>query len=144
MSVRTIEFSPNATKLASGNWGNILKLWDLNTGSLIRRFSDEINYAYSPDIKFSIDGTRLFSASLSRIGIIMWNLQNFSIIRKYEDLFDVSYFVLSSDGTKLAGVSNRGSGWMVVWDINSGNIIINFIGSKYRISSMDLVPMELK
>ena len=63
-------FSPDGTLLASGSWGNIIRLWDVSTGG-VRRFIEHACALRS--VAFSPDGTLLASGSGDG-SVRLWNV----------------------------------------------------------------------
>ena len=64
--VLNMDFSPDGQTLASSSGSDTVRLWDVNTGTLLRTFNDEPAWQYSAHInsmRFSPDGQTLVSAS---------------------------------------------------------------------------------
>jgi WD40 repeat protein len=116
LSISSVAFSPDGTKLASGGTAGII-LWDVNTrqqiGELLHR---EARYVLS--VAFSPDGTKLASGSDSGT-VILWNVDTLQQIG--EPLQGHTSLVLSvafsPDGTKLASVSD--SGTVILWNVDT-------------------------
>jgi WD40 repeat protein len=59
--VRSVAFSPDGARIASGSFDDTIKLWDVASGRLLHTFQGHSNYVES--VAFSLDGARLASAS---------------------------------------------------------------------------------
>ena len=67
-SVSSVAFSPDSTLIASGG-GNIARLWNAITGSLISTFIGDTDIR---DVAFSPDGTTLASGSWEEGTVLLW------------------------------------------------------------------------
>ncbi|MXW83385.1 MAG: hypothetical protein F4246_03790, partial [Rhodothermaceae bacterium] len=77
----SVAFSPDGTRLASGQGDGAVLLWDVATGNEIRRFVGHTDYVQS--VAFSPDGTRL--ASGARDGAVrLWDVATGDEIRRFE------------------------------------------------------------
>ncbi|MDH5398911.1 MAG: caspase family protein [Cyclobacteriaceae bacterium] len=108
--------SPDGKYVARGKMGNIARLWDINTGRIVRDFIG--HKATVIDLAFSPDGKHLATASADGTAGV-WNLETGERIHhlKYhaDVLFSVAY---SRDGTKLA--TGGWDGLVVTWDSATG------------------------
>jgi WD40 repeat protein len=59
--VRSVAFSPDSTRLASGSADNTVKIWDASSGACLQTLEGHSNFVYS--VAFSPDSTRLASGS---------------------------------------------------------------------------------
>ena len=69
--VQAIDFSPDGRYLASCSADGVIKLWDVDSGTLRNRLighTQRVN-----DVAFTADGTRLISASWDRT-VIVWDV----------------------------------------------------------------------
>ena len=64
-------FAPNGKQLLSGSWDKTLKLWDVNTGQLIRTFRGHLGRIKS--VAFSHDGQRVVSGSVDT-SVLVWDV----------------------------------------------------------------------
>ncbi|MEI6090876.1 MAG: WD40 repeat domain-containing protein, partial [bacterium] len=84
--------------------GNILAIWkgrpmiiDSKSGETIRNL-DALSSGYASDPKINRDGTRLVT-KVTGPKLAVWDIQSGKIIHQID--YDISYFCLSQDGTKL-------------------------------------------
>ena len=61
-AVTAVAFSPDSELLASGSQDGKLKVWQLQTGTCVRRF-EPAHLSGVSSVRFSADGTQLLTAS---------------------------------------------------------------------------------
>ena len=64
-----VAFSPDGNTIASGSSDNSIRLWNANTGTLLRTLTGHTSLVYS--VAFSPDGNTIASGSLDTIRL--WN-----------------------------------------------------------------------
>lgn len=79
-AVRSVEFSPNGTMLASGAEDNIVKIWDAQTG--VNFFNLTSNTEAVTSLNFSSDGSMLAVGSLD-CNVMIWDTSTFNLIARY-------------------------------------------------------------
>ncbi len=120
-TIRNVAFSPDGTRIVSGDAANTVRLWDAATGQLIgeplRGHQDRVS-----SVAFSPDGTRIVSGSWDRtlklwdantgreLGSPLWGHQEW-----------VSSVAFSPDGTRIA--SGSGDSTLRLWDALTGKPI---------------------
>ncbi len=120
--VNALQFSPDGTMLASGSGepsrGGQIKLWNPNSGQLLRSF-DEVHSDAVLALDFSPDGTQLASGAADRFARIL-DLKTGKITRSLEGH---SHHVLGvswkPDGRTLA--SSGADNQVKIWDLVSGD-----------------------
>ena len=70
--VRSVAFSPDGTSLVSGSDDNTIKLWDVQTGGVVKTFHGHTQWVYS--VSISSDCTTVASGSLDHT-IRLWDIQ---------------------------------------------------------------------
>jgi WD40 repeat protein len=118
-----VAFSPDGSSIATVSSGTNFKIWDSNTGTLLRTISDD-PVCYK--ITYSPDGSKIATASFGNTAKI-WDANSGALLRTLtghlDQVLDVAF---SPDGNKIAtGSWDR---FTKIWDVNSGNIIKTITG----------------
>ncbi|HEY9621736.1 MAG TPA: TIR domain-containing protein [Crinalium sp.] len=135
-SVSSVSFSPDGKTLASGSWDNSIKLWNVETGELIRTLPGHQSSVRS--VSFSPDGKTLASGSGDKT-IKLWNVETGELIRTLMGhQSSVRSMSLSSDGKTLASGSDDNS--IKLWNVETGELIGTLTGHLYGVWSVSFSP----
>jgi WD40 repeat protein len=142
-SIYSLQFSPDerflliATqrplKNPGGRWINtqVLQVWDLYTGEMIRTVSNIYALAYSPD------GNRLVAGTYNRLQI--WNVQTGELLRPLTGhQGEITSLAYSSDGRFIA--SGATDAQVRIWDAETGEIVHILLGHDAAINSLAYAP----
>jgi WD40 repeat protein/tRNA A-37 threonylcarbamoyl transferase component Bud32 len=130
--VRTVAFSPDGARLASGSWDKAVKVWEAQTGQELFTFKGHTGELYS--VAFSPDGKRLASASDDGT-LKVWEAQTgqeLLALKVYAN--SVAY---SPDGKRLAGVDGKA---VKVWEAQTGRELLSLQGHTGGIRSVVYSP----
>lgn len=78
----SIVISPDGQYALSGGYENTLKLWDIKTGKVIRKFSGESPVAFSPDGKYVLSGGEREEAE-KRATMLLSDINTGKVIRTF-------------------------------------------------------------
>ncbi len=142
-----VAFSPDGTLAISGSYDNLLTLWDVATGEPIRNFEGHESFIRSVD--YSPDGKTVLSGAMDDT-MILWDVETGAIIRRFgpdnpdtPDVIEghsnsVRTVVYSPDGTKAVSASDDYT--LIYWDLETGDIIHQFVGHDERVRGADISP----
>jgi RNA polymerase sigma factor (sigma-70 family) len=112
-AVTSLAFSPNNKTLASGSYGNTVKLWDAAMGKELATLEGHTNAVLT--VAFSPDGKTLASGSQDKT-IKLWDVKTGKELVTLKGL--ANSVVFSPDGKTLASAS--GDPAIQLWDVETG------------------------
>jgi WD40 repeat protein/uncharacterized caspase-like protein len=129
-------FSPDSRRLATSAHDNMIKLWDVNNGRLVRTLQGHTSFVNW--VAFSADGRRLASASFDRT-VRLWDVETGRAIRTFQGHNGtVKSVAFSPDGRRLASASTDKS--VKLWDAESGGLLRTMTGHTEDVSSVAFSP----
>ncbi|MDJ0736154.1 MAG: serine/threonine-protein kinase [Nostocaceae cyanobacterium] len=139
--VHTVTISPKGNILASGSSDNTIKLWNVNTGKLLRKlggwFAGHSSMVY--DLAFSPNGEIIASASWDET-IKLWQVSSGKEIRTFKGHTNsVNSIAFNLNGQILA--SGSADCTLKLWLVSSGREISNFYGHSDSILSVKFSPI---
>ncbi|EDO03054.1 hypothetical protein SS1G_05532 [Sclerotinia sclerotiorum 1980 UF-70] len=134
--VRSVAFSPDGTKVASGSDDRTIRLWDAATGESLQTLEGHSNWVRS--VAFSPDGTKVASGSDDRT-IRLWDTATGESLQTLEGHSDgVTSVAFSPDGTKVASGSYDQT--IRLWDAATGESLQTLEGHSNWVSSVAFSP----
>ncbi|KAG0701014.1 WD40-repeat-containing domain protein [Suillus ampliporus] len=117
-AVRAIALSPDGKKVANGSQDGAVRLWDIDTGKVVKKWTGHTNFVLS--ICWSPDGGRVVSGSCDGT-IRVWDVESGKTIigpikTEGSTVWAVCY---SPDGAMIAA----GTPWVEVWNANTGELL---------------------
>ena len=132
-NVSSVAFSPDGQYLVSGDIDNTIKLWDVQSGKVIKIFNGHSNMVNS--VAFSPEGLQLASGSGDKT-VKLWDVRSGKLIKTFEGhSYGVYSVAFSPDGQYL--VSGSRDKTLKLWDVQSGVLIKTFEGHSTVVTSVD-------
>ena len=122
-NILSLAFSPDGTRLVSGSYDHVVKLWDMTTGQTTHTLEGHTGPVFS--VAFSPDGTRIASASLDG-SVKLWDADTgqerltFKGHREY--VWNVAF---SPDSTRIVSASNT---TIKLWNAATGQELLTLDG----------------
>lgn len=133
--VRTIAFSPDSAKIASGSTDTSIIIWDIEKRQIIKKLTDHQTSINSLD--FSPDGKKIISGSNDQT-IKIWDAVSYQLLDTIKFNNTVSTVAFSSDSRQFAVVCNDSK--TDIFDTESKKLIFSLEGHKGIISTVVYSP----
>jgi len=128
--VTSVVFSPDGQQILSGSWDKTLKLWDVNTGSLVRSFTGHTDSVNS--VAFSPDGQTILSGSSDNT-VKLWNVSTGQLIYTFiGHSGSVNSVAISSDGQII--LSGSSDGTIKLWNISTKQLTLTLVDLERPVS----------
>lgn len=139
--VRSVAVSPDGRAIASGSFDGTIKIWNLETGALIRTLTDHSDAGEMvSSVAIAPNGTLLASSSNGYGGTIkIWNLATGELLYTIAGTsLGISSIAISPDSQLLASGSEEGN--IQLWNLESGEAIGTFSGHLGTVFSVVFSP----
>lgn len=120
--ITCIVWSPDSKYIATGSFDCSIKIWDIETGSVIKTLSDHTKGILT--IAWNSNGKVLISGAMDKT-IKMWDVETGKLLKNLTDHGDdVNYLTWRSDSQYF--VSCSADCTLKIWDANTTQAIISF------------------
>lgn len=126
---KSIALSPDGSLFAFTGRDNTIRLWDIDSGTVLRSFTDD---AQVYRLWFTPDGNTLISSNDDHI-FRFWDINTGDELRNHEGYF---FGFFSPDRNKM--VSHCESGAYCIYDVDSWSVINKLKGHYLKVSSFSL------
>jgi WD40 repeat protein len=133
--VNSISYSktPGSNYLASGGDDGIVKIWDVNTGNLLKSLNGHRDAVTS--VSFSPKYNKVASGSMDKT-IKIWDVYSGALlVTMTEHKLGVTSVSFSKDGSEIASGSDDGT--IKIWDVQTGKLLKTLIGHIDKVTSVD-------
>jgi WD40 repeat protein len=139
----SVAFSPDGKRVVAGGGDHVVRLWDVATGKLLRRFEGH-TWGVS-HVAFSPDGNHILSAGSYDRTVRLWDAEGGKSLQCLEG-FDAGVMtaVFSPDGkqalTSTGGSGENMGGTVQLWDLATGKEVRRFAGHQMWTHSVAFSP----
>ncbi|CAE6443875.1 unnamed protein product, partial [Rhizoctonia solani] len=137
--VRSVEFSPDGSRIVSASYDKTIRVWDAKNGELLLGPLKGHNW-HVTSAGFSPDGSRIVSGSDDKT-VCVWNAQNGEMVlgplKGHTN--NVTSVQFSPDGTRI--VSGSFDKTIRIWDSKTGALLLDPLeGHTHKVTSVRLSP----
>ena len=123
--ILALAFSPDGTKLASGNEETAIRLWDTTSGTELAALRRHTGKGWTTALAFSTDGKMLASGSTDKT-VQLWDTTTGEPLTTLTGhINSITSLAFSRNGSMLASVSADGT--IRFWNTETGTVIPNHI-----------------
>ncbi len=133
--VKACAFSPDGTRVAVGDHGGTLRVWDIRSGALLGQVA--AHTAQLNSIVFSNDGTHALTASDDHTAIV-WDVPSVTPALRLHHEAEVIAAVFSPDGKAIATASNDHTA--KVWNAKTGERLLSLDGHIAGVNAIEYSP----
>ena len=140
--ITAVVFSPDGTRLASGSWDQVIKLWDVETSREVGAWEvpREDNLLWSLSVAFSPDGSTLVSGFQDGT-VRLWDVATQTEVATLEGHTDrVTSVSFSPDGSLLASGGGRKDPTVRLWDVETRTEVATLRGHTGAVLSVSFSP----
>jgi serine/threonine protein kinase len=135
-NVRSIVWSPDGMRIASGSWDKTVQVWEAAGGQLLQTFKGHNDWVYS--VAWSPNGTRIASSSRDQT-VQIQDATSGRLVCTYKRHNDLVRSVAwSPDSTRIASSSDDRT--VQKWDATDGRILLTFQGHTNWVFSVAWSP----
>jgi hypothetical protein len=132
-AVENVEWCPNKDRnlILSCSWRGNINIWNSETGKIFKELvvhdedgnkNGHVNHVYT--VAWNKSNVDIIATGSRDKTVIIWNINNGDIIKKFNASNWVQSVTFSTDGTKIASGENKdfnGKSYIHMWDIDSEN-----------------------
>jgi WD40 repeat protein len=134
--VLAVAWSPDGTRIASGEHDSTIQVWDTRTGKRLLTYQGHSNQVLA--LAWSPDGTRIASGSFDNT-VQVWDAKTGKRLLTYRGHINTVFSVAwSPDSTRIASGSDDGT--VQVWDANTGKRLLTYHGDNNPVLTVAWSP----
>ncbi len=136
-AVASARFSPDRKYLATGSWDNSARIWDTQTGQVVRRLgrglesSQDEHQGNVNSVDFSPNGEMVLTASEDRT-VKLWRVGDWTLLKTLRGHSDgILHAVFSHDGSRVLTASRDKTAR--IWDVETGEQLMELDGHAWAV-----------
>jgi WD40 repeat protein len=136
--VFAIALSPDGKKVVSGSEDHVVRLWDIDTGKVIAKWTGHTETVNS--VCWNQDVGRVVTGSGADGTVRVWDVESGKtvlVIRTRFSRFWIGAVIYSPDATMIATSNHDGSKEFIkIWDANTGKLVTNLKGHEEKVTCL--------
>ena len=133
--VNAVAVTPDGEQIVSGSMDDTIKVWDLQSGRLLRSLKGHSFGVYS--VAVTPDGKKVVSGSGDHT-VKVWDLQSGRLLRSLEHTNSVFALAVTPDGSQV--ISGSQDSTLQVWDLQSGRLLRSLEGHTDKVRTLAVTP----
>lgn len=130
-------YSPDGGRVITTS-GGTLRVWDADTGDLLRVFDVPAGTGIITGVVYSADGSRIAAGTFSS-ALLVWDAASFQLVNQIDTSMNlISTLAISPDGSRIVATDSGGT--IGLWDVASGERLQTFEAHTSGVLALEFAP----